>query len=107
MPASAPSNQADDPGTDLMEALVRNAELVQVGGPSPSPSPSPCEVQCRAQQDAIVRCVETIRKSREQDSDGSPGPPASLPVECLSPAVSAWTSCCADANENGVVMSGG
>jgi hypothetical protein len=68
---------------DLRSTLMENGKYVE----SSSVSPSPCALQCQAQQQSIVDCVDRIRESPDDDNKA-----------CLAPAVGAWTRCCADAN---------
>mmetsp|Transcript_3223 Transcript_3223/g.5669 ORF Transcript_3223/g.5669 Transcript_3223/m.5669 type:complete len:106 (-) Transcript_3223:642-959(-) len=101
---SKPSTSADAAAGDLMGVLLHNAEIMR--DDSSSQSPSPCQVECHAQQKAILQCVESIRKSREEEGEMAvvvSSKEASLSLSCLSPAVAAWTSCCATANERGAV----
>jgi hypothetical protein len=73
----------------MTSLLVDNAKFVAKGAEGDddgSPSPTPCQLQCIPQQEILVKCVNNIRDNNDGDKS------------CLTPALSAWTTCCAAAN---------
>ena len=55
---------------------------------NPDGSPSPCALQCMAQQQALVDCINQIRDDPDNEKTKT----------CLKPAANAWMTCCAEAN---------
>ena len=95
-------------GNALMEMLAANSQVVGAAKPGDA-SNSQCAKQCQSQQAAIVACIDSIRAARESSSGAAAATAAeeSGPthtagkVDCLAPAVAAWTKCCSDANNDG------
>jgi len=55
---------------------------------NPDGTPSPCALQCMAQQQALVDCINEIRDDLNNDKT----------KKCLEPSLGAWTTCCSEAN---------
>lgn len=77
--------------SDLMGTLMANATYMN--SPQSSDQHSRCMTQCRAQEAALVACVESIRDAGRDESKSAGN-------ACLGPAVMAWTECCATANNS-------
>uniref|UniRef100_A0A7S1CXY3 Uncharacterized protein n=1 Tax=Cyclophora tenuis TaxID=216820 RepID=A0A7S1CXY3_CYCTE len=45
---------------------------------------TPCQLECRMEQSELAKCMETVRQNGD--------------TTCMSSAIEAWTTCCADAN---------
>lgn len=100
-------------GNALVEMLAANAQVVGAAKPGDA-SNSQCAKQCQRQQAAIVSCIDSIRAARESSSGAAaPTTEESDPthtagkVDCLAPAVAAWTKCCSDANNDGATGDSG
>lgn len=96
----------DSSSSGLMDMLVAgNAQIMDAR------ESSACEEQCRTEQAAIVACIDSIRSARESHEgnitgtsntadDSESAGHTSGKVECMAPAVAAWTKCCSDANNS-------
>lgn len=76
----------------LIETLIENSKYISSNEVN---EPSACETRCQTQQAALVSCMESIRQQQHHNNEESP---AGERNKCLSPAVAAWTECCANAN---------
>ena len=66
-------------------------------------SPSSCQLNCAAEQNEVIRCVDSIRSSSsssDNDSSSHKDTKPQIQSSCLLEVVSAWTKCCAEANES-------
>ena len=78
----------------LTETLIENAKYIpNVDEGDTRKEPSACEIECQAQQSALVACMEVIRDQNQDQPSQSSGN-----SHCLAPSVAAWTECCTKAN---------
>lgn len=69
-----------------MKKLKKDVDIFDL--PNSDGTPSPCALQCMAQQQALVDCVNEIKDSPD---DGKV-------KQCLEPSAEAWITCCSEAN---------
>ncbi len=81
----------NDGKQSLIDTLIDNAKYIP--NAQAFEEPSPCELKCKAQQTALVACMETIRQTNDSNSDQT-----KVDSHCLVSSVSAWTECCSKAN---------
>lgn len=87
-PNSKPSlyNMNKEQTSELLTHIKNKVDYLD--SPNPDGTPSPCALQCMAQQQALVDCINEIRDS----------PNDKKTKECLEPSTHAWVTCCSEAN---------
>lgn len=90
----------------LTQILTDNAKYINSpdGNNNVNASPSPCELKCATEQKEVIRCVDSIRSPSSSDSGDDTSnkntKQQQIQPSCLLEVVSAWTKCCAQANED-------
>ena len=78
----------------LTETLIENAKYIPtVDEGGTKKEPNSCEIECQAQQSALVACMKTIGNQNEESPNQT-----SVNTQCLAPSVAAWTECCTHVN---------
>mmetsp|Transcript_17900 Transcript_17900/g.26809 ORF Transcript_17900/g.26809 Transcript_17900/m.26809 type:complete len:93 (-) Transcript_17900:467-745(-) len=83
----------------LIETLVdKSNDLSPHGAIDETKEPSACELKCQAEQAALVSCMESLRQQQQRQNQNEEGSSIGSGNQCLGPAVTSWTECCASAN---------